>query len=170
MDEPAIVVADVIQAFMGLDEAHVRVGKQKWNVPPDDGLYVVVDYVDSKPIGVKSDIQAVASPGEGMTEAMSSTVRHVLQIDVMSFSAEARHRKEEIPMALRCMAMEQAMEANNMQFGRIPTSMANAFSLEETAMLSRFTCSLAVTALHVKAPKAVDYYDQFKEPEVTVNG
>ena len=161
--EPIKVLADVIQEEMSLADGQIMLAYEKWEIPKNPGMYVALNYVSSKPIGQRNYFDPTTS-----IEEQSSTVHHVIQIDVMSFDSSARMRKEEIFMALTSMFSQQAQEENNLQIAMIPSDFVNTSSLEETKIMNRFTMTIAVTSTSRKVKKA-DYFDQFATPEVTYN-
>jgi hypothetical protein len=155
--EPVKVVAAVIKSELALAEGQIMLAYQPYVIPENKGLFVAIREIGSKVI---ANNNYANGEGEGVTEIQEATVKHLIQIDMMSFNAEARIRKEEVVMALRSVAAQQAQEVNLMQFGRMPGDLVDASSLEETKYLNRFTMTLAVTALHRKT-KAVDYFETF---------
>lgn len=164
--EPILVVADVIQQELGLKPNLVMLKYEKYNIPNVNGLFIALAYIGAST--VIANVNEVVPSADGMLERQSVTMLYVIQIDAMSFNAEARLRKEEIPMALASVFAEQQMELHTMQFARKPSPLIDASSLEETKLLNRFTTTIAVTAMRQKE-KAVGYFDTFKKPEVHFN-
>ena len=158
MTEPIVVLAQVIMNEMGLSQKQILLAYQKFVIERTQGLYVALDYVSSQMVGgnnyqLPTDI--------GMTQSGQVTMRHLIQIDILSFNSEARQRKEEILMALSSVSAQQAMNANSMQIARVPSGFVNTASLEETKILNRFSITVAVTALHVKQSATDQFYDKF---------
>ena len=161
--EPIKVVADIIQKELGLPDGQVMLGYEKWTIPTNDGLYIVLNYLGGQAIGNNNYFT-----GPDQLEHQEVAMRHIIQIDLMSFSGEARARKEEVLMALRSIYSQQQQELFNMSFSRIPTAFIDAASAEETKILNRFTTSMTATALHTKV-KPAPYYDKFNDAEVHEN-
>lgn len=156
--EPIKVVADILQEEMGLAKGQIMLAYQQYEIPKTPGLYVVLDYLSSKPISASN---AVVPTNTGMDEQQSVTMRHEIQIDILSFDSSARTRKEEVLMALSSVYSQQQQQANSLQIARLSQAFINTASLEETKYLNRFTISIAVTALHSKLKGTADYYDDF---------
>lgn len=156
--EPIKVVADILQKEMLLAKGQIMLAYQQYEIPKVPGLYVALDYLSSKPISANNTI--LPSP-TGMDEIQSVTMRHIIQIDILSFNSEARTRKEEILMALSSVYSQAQQAANSLQIARLSSEFTNTASLEDTKILNRFTISIAVTAVHNKIKGTADYYDDF---------
>jgi hypothetical protein len=167
--EPIKVIADLLVSEMGLTAGQIMLSGQKWNIPKDNELYIALFYLPSKPIGSNNYSEPTPS---GMNEIQEMAVRHMIQIDIMSFGenadSKARARKEEVLMALRSQKAQDLMGTYHMGIARIASEMVPTASLEETKYLDRYTTTIAVTALHRKV-KSAAYYDTFQSPEVHSN-
>jgi hypothetical protein len=164
--EPIKVLADVIQSEMGLDDGHVVLTNQKWPIPKDQGLFVVLGVVSSKVIGNNNYFQDDGAGGG--SEVQQAVTSEMIQVDAMSFDSSARARKEEIIMALASQASLRAQSEQSIQIAWMPEGFANTSFLEETAMLNRFTMTLTVKSIRTKT-KSAEFYDTFQNTEVTTN-
>lgn len=174
--EAVKVVGDVLKAELEMDAGQIVLKNQKWNIPNNTKLYIVLGYVGpGKVIANKNEsISNGDDPNAGMTEQQSIVMGYLIQIDLMAFSKadgtnQARERKEEVLMALRSLAGEKAAEVNNLQLARNPAPFMDVSDLEETEMLERYTTTIFVTAMQTKEKAVVEYYSTFNAPEVTVN-
>lgn len=153
--EPIKVVRDVLINQLGLGDDHVMLAYQKFDIPPDNSLYIALSYLDGSPIAsVNSWDPAVEQ------EIQEVTLRDAIQIDMMSFGSAARLRRPEVIAALGSVYSQQQQQANDMQIAILPTPWLNASSLEETQFLTRFTNTIAATWLsrYVRKPA---FYDSF---------
>lgn len=165
--EPIKVIADIISHEMGIDPGLIMLADEKNNIPSIEGLYIDLAYIGpSQAIG--NNNYMVVNLDSTATEVMEVAMRHMIQIDALSFNSEARLRKEEILMALASQYSQNQQELYLMSIARIPSGFLDASSLEETVRLKRFTTTIVMTALHRKT-KASDYYDDFKPVEVHEN-
>lgn len=156
--EPIKVIADVLQRELELQPNQVMLGYEKFNIPESNlGLYIDLVYLGGKVI---SNANYSVDSGESMDEVQEALMLHTIQIDLLSFDASARVRKEEIAMALGSIYAQSQMDQHSMQISRQPTPFVDAASLEETKMLNRFTTTILVTALHRKV-KAAPFFDSF---------
>lgn len=173
--EPVKVVADVIQAEMGLDDAHCLIGEQKWDIPPDKQLFVVFFDETIKRIGQTTKLDQTVSPP---VEVQTMSCLHPIRIEIMSYiSTEARKRAPEVMLALESFLARDLMGKYNCQISSCQAPV-DASAAEETGMLIRYVARVNVTALHVKTKQNAGYYDKFnqatvdgsaKVPEIDVN-
>jgi len=171
--EPVKVVAEILKSEMSLDDSHILLGDEKWDIPADKELFVVLFDNGPKPISRSSRFDTATNE-----EIQQATMLHEIRIEICSFGPSARTRKEEVAMALGSIFAQQTMEKYQCQVARMPGPAVNASDTEATARLLRFTTTVNVTALHTKV-KGVDYYDKFNvrgiytdvvnPPEVTSN-
>lgn len=143
--EPILVVADVLQQGLGLAADAVVLAYEKNLIPKASGLYVSLDYV-----GPSKCIANVNEVDEAGNEVQSSSFSHLIQMDLLSYDASARRRKEEAAMALASIYAVQQMDAYSMSISRNPSPWLDASSLEPTKRLNRFVSTLVVFAVHRK--------------------
>jgi hypothetical protein len=167
--EPGKIVQDVIQHELGLIDGQVMFTNQKYFIPTD-GLFIVVSYIGpSKVIASNSDW---VDSGTGLIERQTVAMDHWLQIDVMSFSDEARTRKEEIAMAVNSIYSEQQQEQYSMNIARDPGPFMDTSFLEETKMITRYTTSIRTKSVLRKEREIDDIFTDFSRavpPLVTVD-
>lgn len=168
--EVAKVVADILVAEMGLDDAHCLLGNQKWDIPEDKQLFVVVYDKTPVPVGAAKFIdQNQASVTFGQ-EVQQATVVHDVLIEIMSLdSGEARQRKEEVILALNSFFSDQQAESAGVQIGRAQ-SPVDASETEATARLQKYVTHVNVTAMHqrIKPLPRWGFFDKFNG--ATVDG
>lgn len=152
---------------MGIPNGSIMLTNQAWDIPNKPGLYVALSYQSGRPIANNNQYSVDPASG-GLTEIQSVLMLYTIQIDFMSYDSSARLQKEDVYHALRSIYAEQQMEIYNVQLGRLPSQFMDVSSLEETAMLTRYTMTINVTALKTKT-KTIDYYNQFPIPEVFEN-
>lgn len=164
--EPIKIVADILKTELGLPNGQIMLAYEKWIIPPTETLYAWLTYV--APSTVIGNNNYSVPTNTGMDEIQEVAMRHIIQIDMMSFNGEARARKEEVPMALGSVYSQQQQEKYLIQIARMNSGFIDTSFLEETKMLNRFTTTIAVMALHRKV-KSAPYFDTFQGPDVTVN-
>ena len=168
MTEPIKVLADILQAELGLADGMVMVINQKWIIPNTGNLFIALSYKGpGKVLGSVNTLEDVAG-GAGSNEIQEVSMLHEVQIDIMSYGDEARTRKEEIAMALNSQYSARAQAENSMRIGRQPSPFMDASSLEATGRLNRFITNISIGAVHRKV-KTAEYYDKFAAPEVITN-
>lgn len=171
--EPIKLVADILQTELDLVDGQVMLEYEKFDISPDPGLYIALNYVGpGKIIHASSqgqDAGKLVGIDQGLNEVQQIVISHMIDIDIMSFDKQARTRKEEIPMALMSFYSKRKQEEYGMQIARNIGPMLNTSSLETTKFLNRFTMTIFVTAVYTKTKTGADYFDTIQNPEVTVN-
>lgn len=157
------VIGDIIKNQMGLRDDQIMLAYSKFEIPETPDLYVALSSISAKAIGNVSTFDPTTNH-----EIISTTMHELIQIDIMSFNAEARKRKEELIAVIGSIYSEQQQEKYNFQIGRIPSELLNASNLEDTKFLNRFTVTVAVTSLS-RIERFPSYYDQFPTEELVVN-
>lgn len=158
--EPIKVLAEILQAEMGMAEGQLMLGLENWKIPPNTGLYIALFYGNEEVVGSNNDFDP-----ESNTEIQSVAMLHTVSIEAMSFDSSARLRKEEILMALNSMRAENVLSDNLMRIGQLPQGFLPIPELEETKQLNKYRITFAMNALHQKV-KPADYYDKFPAPKV----
>lgn len=155
--EPILVVADVLQQGLGLPADAVVLAYEKNIIPKTSGLYVSLDYVGpSKCIANVNEIDP-----SNDSEIQSCTYSHLIQMDLLSYDASARRRKEEATMAIASIYAVQQMDKYAMCIARNPSPFVDASSLEPTKRLNRFISSLVVFAVHRKVVADAPLFETF---------
>lgn len=167
--EVAKLVADVLQAEMVLDDAHCVLGNQKWDIPADKELFVAIFDQAGPVIGTANFFDADPASSTLGKEIQQSAVMHDVRIEIMSFDASARLRKEEVSLALASIFSQQLQSKYRVQIARAQTPV-DASDTEVTGRLQKFVVHVNVTALHqkVKDERTGTYYDKFNG--ATVDG
>ncbi len=162
MAEIIKVIADVIQAEMELPNNRVYLYNQKWVIPPDQNLFVVVGFISAKPFGVRGGYANDPITNE-LVEVQSLNQQETYSIDVISRDSSARQRKQEVILALNSTRMQQAMEQYNFKIGNLPTSFLDVSAVEAAALLNRYRLAFNALVIYRKT-KSTEYYDSFSVP------
>lgn len=167
--EVSKIVMDILSEEMSLDAAHCLLGNQKWNIPVDKQLFVVVFDTIAGRVGTANFLDTdPTSPYVGL-ETQQLTALHDCRVEIMSFDDEARVRKEEVVLALQSIYAQQLMGQYLIQIGR-PQNPVDASETEVSGRLFKFVTHVNVTCLHqkVKIPPGAGYNDKFNG--ATVDG
>lgn len=161
------VIADLIQQEMDLKEDRVFLYNQDVALKPDDGIYVVVGLLGSKPFGTSS-VQ-VSDPALGLIQQQTVNVQEIYSILIWSKNGDARRRNHEIIFALNGQRAQQAMEQFSFKIGNLPTSVTDVSEVEETYRLNRYSLTFACLLAYGRS-RAVEYYDIFTgSPSLILN-
>lgn len=157
-------VAGIIRSCLRLGAAQVILARQKYEIPPDSSLLVVLSLEDMRAIA--NNVRTVDDPQLGMRDEQYLTIRDMIQIDVLAMTDpktgmnQARDLRNQVLLALNSTYAEQAQEAVQYSLARIPVSFANTSSLEATQFLERYTATIAVTYSEA-ANQFPSYFDAF---------
>lgn len=160
--EVSKIVMDILQEEMELDAEHCLLGNQKWDIPADKKLFVVVFDQTPRPFGAANFLDTDASSSTVNQEIQQLATLHDVRVEIMSFSDEARLRKEEVVLALASFYSQQLQGQHLVQIGRAQQPV-DASETEVTGRLFKYVAHVNVTALHqkIKAPPGAGYYDKF---------
>ena len=163
--EPLKVVAQIIQEQLGLDVFHVIDATEKFDIPVDQGLFVVL--FDEGPSIISRSNWFDPSTN---SEVQTHTMLHPIRIEICSFNHEARQRKEEVALALDSIYAQQLMEQYQCQVSSMTGKFQDASAAEPSSFLKRYSTVVNVMAIHGKV-QPVDYFDKFNGATVaqTVN-
>lgn len=167
------LLVGLIREYMGLDADQVVIYNQKWRIPADNRLYVVVAYLAQKPYGANTTYETFGQTqekptGAGLKEVTVVNSQETFTINVYSRGEQALLRKDEIVMALASTAAQQLCEANSIKLGKIPVGMTDLSGLDGAAILNRFAVTINTLCARSQE-RVVQYYDQFPTPGLVIN-
>lgn len=159
--EAAKIAADILASEMELDPQHCLLGDQKWDIPADKGLFVVVFAQAAPPYGGVTFIDKDETSSTFGREVQQATVLHDIRVEIMSFDNSARVRATEVGLAFNSLYAQELSEKYNISIGRTQPAV-NASDSEPTGRLQKFVTHTNMTQLHqkVKATQA-KYFDKF---------
>lgn len=161
---PFMLFCDIIQQQMGLPQGRVYLWDQKLMQPTDSEIYIAVSVMNPKPFGSSNYVNADGN--EVQTVSMGAT----LDVDVISRSAAARDRKEEIILALASIYSRQQQTANSFYIARLPqhSGFQNLSEVDGAAIPYRYRISVGIM---YKVTKVIpgSYFDTFTQPTIVVN-
>ena len=130
---------------MGLSDERVNVWNQKFTLPTDDGLFIVLEYLAGK---VYANIPKNQFNADGsVSEKNYIHVQERISIGVFSRSLVAMQQKELVVQALYSNLSIQLQEANGFRIARI-APIQNLSMIEPTANLYRFEIPVVCLAAY----------------------
>lgn len=159
------LVCDIIQKELDLADGRVYLYNQKIFEPKDAGVFVVVQVLKCKPF---ANTNIVDGTGAGLDSIQSINMQALISIDIISRDLSALVRKEEVLMALNSNYSESQQELNSFSIGQLPpgAQFVNLSNIDGAAIPYRFNISVSLQYF-VRKIKAVPYFDQFENVEVT---
>lgn len=162
---PLMLLCEILQRELALPDGYVYLWDQKINQPKDSRLYIAVSQLTTKVIG--NNLGSVPVSG-GMEARQYIACKGNITIDAISRSTAALLRKEEILMALASQYSRQQQDANSFSIATIPTAFVNLSQVDGAAIPYRFQLTVGMFYSQPRV-KAAQYFDQFDEPELTVD-
>lgn len=153
---PGLLVK-IIQNQTELSKERVLQYNQKWNLPPDSGLHVTVQFLGSNTISNRSKTEDRGI--EGFYEIQDLNTQEMYQIVVMSRNMDAPMKKQLVLMALASVYAQQVQEENSFHIAPV-ANFSDISEIEGAAILYRFALSVTVHAWY-RTERRVDYYNDF---------
>ena len=134
-------VIDILRTELELEPEQVLLYNQKWTIPSDYKVMVVVGLVSSVNYGSKCETY---KDGENFYENKSLNKLELISIDILSRGLEAYNRRDEIILALKSTYAEQVMEANSIKISSLPVGFNDSSELEGNSILYRYNVTINV--------------------------
>lgn len=160
------IIALILEHELNLKNDQVVLTNQKFNIPPDDRLYLAVELMGSRPFGVKTAYEADPITGE-LLEAQSVNCQEMYSVLAYSKGPTARQRHWEIASALGSTFAQQQQEEHSFKIGYLPR-MTDVSGLDGTSRLNRYRLTFVALVAYRKT-KPVEYFDQFAQPTIISN-
>jgi hypothetical protein len=162
---PLELVCDILKVELDLDDNHIYLWDQKILQPKDSDLYIAVGIESCKPFG---NTNRQVGTDDGVDSHASLNMLATLSIDLISRGPDARDRKEEVLLALNSNYAQNQMAGNSFYVAPLPAGakFVNLSELDGAAIPYRFRISVQMQYFYTKT-KAVPYYDDFSDAEVT---
>lgn len=155
---------NIIRTELALENDQVYLYNQKFNIPPDERLYIAVGVQSPKVVANRRTYESTIG---GLNESQEANCIAELHLVIMSRSTAALDRKEEVVMALQSTYALQMMQKYGFGIGRIPRSFVNLSEVEGAAIPFRFDIVVSLN-YSISKTQAITYYDDFStDPVVT---
>ena len=152
-------IADIVENELGVP---VVLWGQNFQAPTDGSLYANIRFAFSTLIG--SSVKFDTDTNKEIKETMMYST---FEVELVSKTTEALERKEEVEMSLRSQFSVRSQEDNNFKVFRIG-QIVDLTGIDGVSSLYRFRIPIIVT--HKKKKEtSVNYYDRFRQVEVTAN-
>jgi hypothetical protein len=162
---PLKLFCDVIQEFMGLDADQVYIYNQKFNIPPDERLYIAIGVGAIVPF---SNINRAASSISGMSENQFANFKTTLELNIFSFDNSALDRKEEVVLALNSDYSKKQQELNSFYIAPLTSQFNNLSDIEGSKIPFRFNISVNLQYAYEKV-SPIEYYDTFPDLQLVTD-
>ena len=164
MADPLKLLRALLVTELNVAADRVFVYNSKWNIPADDGLFVLVSFLRGKPYSTGRWYEDTA---DGLKEIQEMAVQETYTIDLFSRSAEARDRRNDVLFALNSTAAQQMCETYSMKIGDLPTAFNDLSHIEASARLNRYQLTFNVLRIE-RRERVAPYYSDLTSPSLLI--
>ena len=164
--EPIKVLAGILRIELGLKNDQVILYNQKFDIPPDERLYISIGLIGFKNFGSRNLHIGLADTDE-LTSQQGLNRQEVYSINVYSRGPDARTRNWEVVAALNSDTSQRWQETNSMRIATLPAAMSDVSEIEGTAILNRYALTVMALVSYQKT-QSVPFFDTFETPPVLV--
>lgn len=162
---PYDLVCDILETELGNLVGSVMFYNQKYNIPNDDKMHVLMRVLNPVLFGNKNQMD---SSGAGVNSVQSINAADLISLDIYSRSDTILFFKNRIAMALNSNYAKQQFASNGFFVSKLPSAFVNLSYQEGAAMLYRFNGTFTLKYFQTMT-KAVNYFDQFETPGIITN-
>ena len=163
--EYIVVLVNLIREELSLAADQVVVYNQAWAIPPDERMYVVVEFRNGEPYAQSKTYRPTDTD---LISVQTQNVREDYTIRLYCSGPESRQRKQEILFALNSDRAERYMELYNFKFANLPVSFQDVSAVEATARLNRYDLDFNLLVSY-KQERSTLYYDTFQTSTLLIN-
>ena len=155
----------IIQKFMDLDDKHIYIYNNKWIIPDDRGLCVVVGCNNITPISNGKD--HIYENNIFKERFFINNIAEIT-INIFSYNQDAINRKDEVLMALNSDEFLNLQSKYGFSIGNLPTSFLQHSEKEGAKILNRFILNFNLFYQSKKEQETL-YYDKFNNINLITN-
>ena len=155
-------VCEIIKEGLDLDNDQVYLWDQKIKIPTDTRLYIAVSVNSCKPFGSNKYLVSTS----GLADKQSLNMFCELGVDILSRSADARDRKEEVIMALGSTFSISSQESHAFLVSNLSRGFVNLSNIDGAAIPYRFNITVGLQYFVTKQVE-IDYYTEFSDDVTT---
>lgn len=159
------VIRQILIHEMEIADDRVNIFNQRFKIPTDEHLFIVIDCLPSKIISSRSKYVTDLVTGD-YSEVQDINQHDPINIGIFSKNLEALQRKEEVLFALSSHYAQQMQEAYSFKIFR-NAPIEDLSQLEGAALLYRYDIPIVLHTWTKRTTK-VDFFNIFKG-EVKVN-
>lgn len=152
------IICDIIKDGMSLKADQIWIYNQRWEIPQDKRLYVVVGLLSSAPYGNTSKV-SVDPLVTNMPETISQYVKESISVNLFSYTTEAIERYPEVIGSMMSTYSQRIQEAQALKIFPIPANVNDVSQTEGPSLLNRMSITLQVLRKYDMILYA-DYYDR----------
>lgn len=148
------LIAAIIREEMALSADQVFLYNEKYTIPKDSRIYVVIGYQGIKTIGNNERFN------DGFSAQYISSQAQI-SIDIMSKSFDVLARKDEVILALNSQLSKTVQYVNGFKIASVPVSMNDVSGIDGTLIPYRFNATINIHYTKSKVQE-VGFFDTFR--------
>lgn len=153
------LICGLIQDFMGLDNKHIYIYNQKWIIPNDKKICVVVGCSNVKPI---ASCKEYKEENGAFKECFFVNNIAEITINIFSYDMEATNRKDEILMALNSDTAKNLQAQYGFSIGTLQLNFNQNDEKDGTKILNRFVLDFNLI-YQSKKEVITSYYNDYND-------
>jgi hypothetical protein len=160
------IICDIIKNGMSLKADQIWIYNQRWEIPNDKRLYVVVGLLSSSPYGNNNNMTFVEL-ADNVPETISQYVKESISVNLFSYSTEALERYPQVIGSMMSTYSQRIQEAQALKIYPIPSNINDVSQTEGASLLNRMSITLQVLRKYDMILYA-DYYDEITPGSITL--
>lgn len=139
--EPIKCVMDVLKEFMSLDDEHCYLYNNKWIIPPDKELFIVLGIININPVG---NTLKYKRENDKLLAVTTTNVKGVYSLNIFSYDTSARTRQAEVIAALHSDIAIRSQERHSYTISANTLSFRDISDLEASKRLNRYVATFSI--------------------------
>jgi len=164
-------LADLFAKEMGLQD-RVFLYNQRWNIPKEEGLFMEIALVGTKPYGANTrrysrDRVEGSVTYQELVEEISVPYLSTVTLTLFSKDESARHRQIEVVQVLNSTPAQQMMELKQCRFSTLPMSFVDVSETEGSGRLNKYAYTFTLFQSQSRE-RIVEFWNKFENPPKTL--
>lgn len=139
--EPIKCVMDVLKEFMSLDDEHCYLYNNKWIIPPDKELFIVLGIMSVSPVG---NTLKYKRENDKLLAVTTTNVKGIYSLNIFSYDTSARTRQAEVIAALHSDIAIRSQERHSYTISANTLSFRDISDLEASKRLNRYVATFSI--------------------------
>lgn len=139
--EPIKCVMDVLKEFMSLDDEHCYLYNNKWIIPNDKELFIVLGIMSVSPIG---NTLKYYRETDKLLAVTTTNVRGTYSLNIFSYDTSARTRQAEVIAALHSDIAIRSQERHSYSISAHTMNFRDVSDLEASKQLNRYVATFGI--------------------------
>ena len=139
--EPIKCVMDVLKEFMSLDDNHCYLYNNKWIIPNDKELFIVLGIMSVSPVG---NTLKYKKEEDKLLAVTTTNLKGVYSLNIFSYDTSARTRQAEVIAALHSDISIRSQERHSYTISTNTLSFRDISDLEASKRLNRYVASFSI--------------------------